>query len=246
MRSLLISDLHSNCEALSSVLRHVARKRVGRIICLGDIVGYGANPNQLIETLKRSRRRKLIIRGNHDRVAIGASEPEDFNSVARDAILWTRERLSRGNRSWLAGLPVGPVEDPSDFLVCHGSPDDEDEYVLSDLQAARILHKWPHRLIFFGHTHLPFIYRLGDGQLQGMLVEEPLTIQLERGCRYLINPGSVGQPRDHDWRTSCAIWDDAKRTVQFFRLEYDVASTQRSIEEAGLPQILADRLGAGF
>lgn len=246
MRSLLISDLHSNREALSRILRHVARKRVGRLICLGDLVGYGANPNQVIDQLKRNRRKKVIIRGNHDRAAISETEPDDFNEFARDAIYWTRGRLSRGSLSFLKRLPVGPVDVDSEFLICHGSPDDEDEYVLSALQAARILEGWPQRLIFFGHTHLPCIFRLEGNDLQGMYIEEPVTIQLESHCRYLINPGSTGQPRDRDWRTSCAIWDDERDTVQFFRLEYDVESTQRAIMEAGLPPILADRLSMGF
>ncbi|MDX1584440.1 MAG: metallophosphoesterase family protein [Thermoanaerobaculia bacterium] len=246
MKSLLISDLHSNREALSRILEFVAKKGVSRMICLGDIVGYGAEPDHVIEQLRRSRRKKMIIRGNHDRVAIGETEGDDFNEVAREAIYWTRERLSRSSLRFLEDLPKGPIEEASDFLICHGSPDDEDEYVLSEFQAARILNDWPQRLIFFGHTHLPCLYRLGEERVQLMWIEEPMTIHLEPDRRYMINPGSVGQPRDYDWRTSFAIWDDERDTVQFFRLEYDVASTQHSIRGAGLPSILADRLGSGF
>lgn len=246
MRSLLISDLHSNREAMATVLRHVSRKRVGQLICLGDVVGYGAHPNQVLEMLRRSRRKKFVIRGNHDRVAIGKSDAVDFNNAASDAILWTRERLSRVNLAFLRDLPAGPIDGPQGTLLCHGSPDDEDEYVLSEMQAARILGQWPHRLIFFGHTHLPYVYRLKDGYVQSMLVVEPMTLTLERDCRYLINPGSVGQPRDRDWRTSFAVWDDEKDTIRFCRLAYDVATTQQAIMEAGLPAILADRLSSGF
>lgn len=248
MRSLLISDLHSNGEALGAILRHVRRKRVGRLLCLGDLVGYGASPNRVVEMLDRTRRTKVIIRGNHDRVAIGLSEPDDFNEVARDAVLWTREHLSAASRGFLRNLPTGPVisGEGEGFLICHGSPDNEDEYVLNDVQAARIFSDWPQRLIFFGHTHLPCIFRLGEGSLESRLIEGNETVRLERGFRYLINPGSVGQPRDRDWRTSCAIWDDQRDSVQFFRLEYDVEETRRSIESAGLPQILSDRLAAGF
>ena len=246
MRSLLISDLHANREALGTILRHVARKRIGRMICLGDIVGYGAHPNQVLEMLRRSRRKKVIIRGNHDRVAMGSGEPKEFNHAAAEAILWTRDRLSRKNLSFLHGLPVGPVEIEPGLLLCHGSPDDEDEYLMSDYQAGRIFAKWPHRLVLFGHTHLPYIFRLSGGVVEGMLIEDTMTIPLEPGCRYLINPGSVGQPRDRDWRTSFAIWDDERDTVRYCRLQYDVASTQSAILEAGLPVILANRLSSGF
>lgn len=247
MRSLLISDIHSNSEALSAVLRHVARKRVGRVICLGDLVGYGANPNQMLERLRRSRRKKLIIRGNHDRVALETGEPGDFNDPAREAILWTRDRLSRASLSFLRNLPAGPlIVDESELLLCHGSPDDEDEYIMSERQVARILDQWPQRLILFGHTHLPCLFRLEGTRLEGGLIEGPVTVELDPSSRYVINPGSVGQPRDRDWRTSCAVLDQERNTVQFFRLDYDVSSTQRAILEAGLPSILADRLSVGF
>lgn len=246
MRSILISDLHSNREALATILRNVARKRIGRLICLGDIVGYGAHPNHVLEMLRRSRRKKVIIRGNHDRVAMGSGEPHEFNSAASEAILWTRERLSRRNMSFLQSFPVGPIEPAPGVLLCHGSPDDEDEYLMSDYQAGRIFQSWPHRLMFFGHTHLPYVFRLADGEVQGMLIDGTMTVPLEPDCRYLINPGSVGQPRDRDWRTSFAIWDDERDTVRFCRLEYDVESTQDAILAEGLPPILANRLSSGF
>lgn len=246
MRSLLISDLHSNKEALGTVLRHVARKRVGQLLCLGDIVGYGAHPNHVLEMLRRSRRKKVIIRGNHDRVAMGLGDPDDFNNAASEAILWTRDRLSRRNLGFLQDLPVGPVEASPDVLLCHGSPDDEDEYLLNDRQAVRIFQQWPQKLIFFGHTHLPYLYRFRNGFMQGMLIEDSMTFDIEPGSRYLINPGSVGQPRDRDWRTSFAIWDNDRDTIRFCRLEYDVGATQQAILEAGLPPILANRLSSGF
>ncbi|MBW3671254.1 MAG: metallophosphatase family protein [Acidobacteria bacterium] len=246
MRSLLLSDLHSNREALTAVFRHVARKSLNQLICLGDLVGYGAHPNHVLEMLRRSRRKKFIIRGNHDRVAMGTGDPSDFNNAASTAVLWTRQKLSRSNLTYLQGLPVGPFELSDEVLLCHGSPDDEDEYVMTRPQVSRIFDSWPHRLIFFGHTHLPVVYRFQRGDLRGELIKAPFTVQLEPDCRYLINPGSVGQPRDRDWRTSFAIWDDDRNTVRFFRSEYDVGSTQEAILEAGLPAILSSRLSTGF
>jgi predicted phosphodiesterase len=245
LKHLVISDVHSNLEALRAVLRFVARKRIGGIIALGDLVGYGGRPNNVLDLLRQTPRTKTYIRGNHDRVAIGASEPEEFNGPARDAILWTRDTLSSVNLGFLRSLPPGPLEPRPGLLVCHGSPDDEDEYVLSDLQADRIFRSWDSDLIFFGHTHLPFAYRYRNGEIDEIDVDEG-TLGLENGCRYLVNPGSIGQPRDRDWRTSFLIWDDERRLLKFFRIEYDVASAQRSILRAGLPPILAYRLDAGF
>jgi predicted phosphodiesterase len=245
LKSLVISDVHSNLEALRAVLRFVARKRIGGIIALGDLVGYGGRPNHVLDLLRQTPRAKTYIRGNHDRVAIGESEPEEFNGPAREAILWTRDTLSSANLGFLRGLPSGPLEPKPGLLVCHGSPDDEDEYVLSDLQAERIFRSWGSSLMFFGHTHLPFAYRYRNGEIDEIDVDEG-TLPLETGCRYLVNPGSIGQPRDRDWRTSFLIWDDERRLLKFFRIEYDVASAQRSILRAGLPPILAYRLDAGF
>jgi predicted phosphodiesterase len=246
LRFLVISDVHSNLEALRAVLRFVARKRVGGIIALGDLVGYGGRPNHVLDLLRQTPRSKIYIRGNHDRVATGVSEPEDFNGPAREAILWTRERLSSANLGFLRSLPSGPLEPKPGLLVCHGSPDDEDEYVLSTMQAGRIFETWSSSVMFFGHTHLPIAYRYRDGEVDEVYVEDQNTVQLESGYRYLINPGSVGQPRDRDWRTSFLIWDDVNRSVRFYRIAYDVGSAQRNILREGLPPILAYRLDAGF
>jgi predicted phosphodiesterase len=246
MKTLIISDLHSNEPALRAVLRHSARKGTSRILCMGDFVGYGAQPNQVLDEVRALRGRKVYIRGNHDRVAIGADEGLGFNDAAKAAALWTRERLSRANLAFLSKLPLGPVVVDEQILMCHGSPFDEDEYLFSEYDAFNVFNAHPQRLIFFGHTHLPsFFIMRDDGAVSGWLIREPMSFKLEAGGRYLINPGSVGQPRDRNPLAAYAIYDDVRQTVQFHRVGYEIWMAQQSILEAGLPRILADRLSVG-
>jgi predicted phosphodiesterase len=158
MRMLVISDLHSNLEALTAVLSEVRRKKVDRIICLGDFVGYGAKPNQVLDRMRQFRAQKLYVRGNHDRVVAGLEDGEGFNQAARTAALWTRTQLSGSNRAFLQKLPTGPVSDGGGIMICHGSPFDEDEYIFSEHDAYRVLKTYPASIIFFGHTHLPVVF----------------------------------------------------------------------------------------
>lgn len=247
MKTLVLSDLHSNDEALTAVLGHVRRKGVRRIVCLGDFVGYGGSPNRVLDRMRNIRARKSYVRGNHDRVAAGFDDGELFNHAARTAAFWTRSHLSRPNLHFLSRLPRGPVSDHSGVILCHGSPDDEDEYIFTELDAARIFEQHHAPVIFFGHTHLPVVFKLTpDLILSGDLIHEPCTIALDPACRYMINPGSAGQPRDRNPLASFALWSPSRRTVQFFRIPYDIAGAQRAILGAGLPRILADRLAWGF
>lgn len=246
MKTIVISDLHSNEPALRAVLRHSARKRISRVLCMGDFVGYGAQPNQVVDEVRNLRGRKIYIRGNHDRVAIGADDGQGFNDVAKAAALWTRTRLSRANLSFLSKLPLGPFTVDGEILLCHGSPFDEDEYLFSEYDAFNVFNAYPQRLIFFGHTHLPsFFVMRSDGAIAGWLIREPMSFRLEPGERYLINPGSVGQPRDRNPRAAYAIFDDVRQTIHFHRVEYELWKAQQPILEAGLPRILADRLLVG-
>lgn len=246
MRALVISDVHSNLPALRAVFRATRRKRIDLLICLGDLVGYGAQPNQVLEEIQRHRARKRIVRGNHDRIATGASGPEGFNLPARQAALWTRNRLTPANRKFLAAVPVGPVE-AAGVILCHGSILDEDEYLFSAVAAAPSLDAMDRDLGLFGHTHLPSLFRRSPtGEVTGNLVTSSGQVRLDRESRYLINPGSVGQPRDRDPRAAYALLDLERRTVTFRRIEYDIAAAQKAIRNAGLPDILADRLAAGF
>lgn len=245
MRALVVSDLHSNSEALRSALGRVRRKKFDTVICLGDFVGYGAQPNQVLDVMRRLKGPKLYIRGNHDRVAAGLDDGSGFNHAARYAALWTRDRLSAPNRRFLHALPLGPTTHEN-VVLCHGSPADEDEYIFTEYHAARVLSRFDAPWILYGHTHLPVIFSVGpDGQVSGLPVRTEMTVKLRKDHRYLINPGSVGQPRDRNPMSAFAIVDTDKYTVQFFRVEYDIAETQASIIRAGLPRILADRLSSG-
>jgi predicted phosphodiesterase len=245
VRKLLVSDLHSNASALRAVFGRMRRKRIDEIICLGDFVGYGAEPNQVLDAMRTARGRKVFIRGNHDRVVAGQDDGGSFNAAARDAAFWTRRHLSGPNRRFLETLTVGPLRH-HDAILCHGSPYDEDEYVFSEFHAAQILTSLDAPLILYGHTHLPAIFSIDrEMNVMGTLVRGESTIRLSADRRYLINPGSVGQPRDRNPDASFALLDTARLTIQFFRVPYDRAQTQQAIIRAGLPRILADRLTYG-
>ncbi|HEX2061580.1 MAG TPA: metallophosphoesterase family protein, partial [Thermoanaerobaculia bacterium] len=240
MRALVVSDLHANAEALRAVFKRMHRKKFDRVFCLGDFVGYGANPNQVLDTMRTLRSKKVFIRGNHDRVASGLDDAEGFNHAAKASALWTREHLSPANRRFLRDLTVGPLMH-KDAMLCHGSPYDEDEYVFNVHHAAQVLALYKAPFILFGHTHLPAVFSIDDDMnVSGFAVRTDATVKLEAKKRYLINPGSVGQPRDRNPDASCIILDTEKRTVQFFRTEYDVEKTQAARENLR-QSCLADR-----
>lgn len=245
MKALVVSDLHSNAEALRAVFSRVRRKKFDHVICLGDFVGYGGQPNQVLDVMRNLRGRKLYIRGNHDRVASGLEEAIGFNQVAKFAALWTRDHLSAPNRRFLRELPLGPLR-AGEILICHGAPHDEDEYVFHEAHAAQIFGMTDAPIILYGHTHLPVIFTVdAEGWVRGAAIRGEATVKLEPNKRYLINPGSVGQPRDRNPESSFAMIDDARRTIQFFRVPYDIEKAQGAILKAGLPRILADRLQNG-
>jgi len=245
LRALVVSDLHSNAEALRAVMSRIRRKKFDSVVCLGDFVGYGAEPNQVLDTMRMIRGTKLYVRGNHDRVAAGLEDGAGFNPAAREAAFWTRTRLSMPNQRFLEKLTVGPVRH-DDVMICHGSPYHEDEYVFTEHHAAQILAEYHAPFILYGHTHLPVVFTIDERRnVSGTLVRGEATFRLARGQRYLINPGSVGQPRDRNPESSFAIFDSDRMTVQFFRVAYDYTKTQRSILKAGLPPILAERLAYG-
>lgn len=245
MRALIVSDIHSNAPALRAVLSHVRRKHFDTVICLGDFVGYGAQPNQILDSMRGLRRSKIFIRGNHDRVVAGSDEANDFNEAARSAALWTRVHLSGQNRRFLEKLPVGPLS-VGRLLLCHGSPFDEDDYVFTIHHAAQVFANYADELILYGHTHLPAFYSVdASGRVRSTTPRDGSRMKLEPDHRYLINPGSVGQPRDRNPAASCAILDLDEGVVQFFRVEYDLEEAQSAILAAGLPKVLAHRLAWG-
>ena len=245
MKALVISDVHSNLPALTAVFRSVQRKRFDLLICLGDIVGYGAQPNQVLERIRRFRGQKVFVRGNHDRVAAGA-DAAGFNHAARVAALWTRERLTPQNRRFLRSLPEGPLSEHG-VTLWHGTPADEDDYLFTPRSAREAFSLTPTPVSLFGHTHLPCAFRkMGEGDLEGGLVAGERKLDLEEGARYLLNPGSVGQPRDRNPAAAFAILDLEQRVFRFRRVAYDIRAAQKAILAAGLPEVLAERLASGL
>lgn len=195
MRYLILSDIHSNCEALTAVLARVKRKRWDKAVVLGDVVGYGANPNQAVE-LVRQLRPLVAIRGNHDKVCSGVEDGEMFNRVALQAAMWTRQKLTPSNLRWLQSLPEGPQIVDGTFAVAHGTPIDEDAYIFGEIEALNVFRQTAFPLCFFGHSHFPVIFALSPDAITTVLTVAPsFKFKLQEGVRYLINPGSVGQPR---------------------------------------------------
>jgi diadenosine tetraphosphatase ApaH/serine/threonine PP2A family protein phosphatase len=246
MRYLVLSDIHANMEAFEAVLAATAEIPYDRLLVLGDLVGYGADPNAVVERV-RSLAPHALIRGNHDKVGSGLESAEGFNAVARSAIRWTYDNLTPANREWLAGLPAGPIVVDELIEICHGTPFDEDAYVFDDLDALRGLHAAERPLCLFGHTHVQIGYALSGDQftLTTLDVNRPLHIPILNGDRHLLNPGSVGQPRDGDPRAGFAVVDTAARSATIYRIDYPSARAQARILEEGLPEVLAQRLSLG-
>ncbi len=246
MRYLVISDIHANLEAFETVLAEAGPLGYDKILLLGDLVGYGADPNAVCDRV-RELEPEAMIRGNHDKVGSGVESPEGFNAVARSAIRWTYDHLTKENRDWLAALPAGPMIVDDTIEICHGTPFDEDAYVFDDLDGLRALHAARRPLCLFGHTHVQVGHCLSRDEFSMATADDtrPLVIALEQDYRYLVNPGSVGQPRDGDPRAGFGVADTSKRTITLYRVSYPVARAQARIREEGLPDVLAQRLALG-
>jgi predicted phosphodiesterase len=246
MRYAILSDIHSNLEALTAVLVDAEEQGAGATLCCGDIIGYGANPNECIQKLVEKKTRAIL--GNHDEAAVYGSTLSSFNPQAKKALLWNKEALEEGSREYLCELPMDLTADSTVHLV-HGSPRSIEEYVVGLEQAAQILSEMETTLpgvhiLCFGHTHMAMY--IGP---RAELINEDANhkiLRLQEGKRYLINPGSVGQPRDKDWRASYAMFDSETMILEFRRIEYDVASAQKKILEAGIPPTFALRLQFGI
>ena len=246
MRYLVLTDIHANLEALEACLADAAGRRYDRSLVLGDLVGYGADPNGVIARIQQLNP-LAIIRGNHDKVACGLEQPDGFNAVARSAARWTLETLTAEHRAWLAALPRGPHNVDDLVEICHGSPFDEDAYIFDELDAARALKESVRPLCLFGHTHFPTIFELSPDGLDSTepAGSNPTQLLLVGRSKYLVNPGSVGQPRDGDPRTAYAIVDNDARSVELFRVSYRVDEAQAKVIKAGFPEVLAQRLAVG-
>jgi len=247
MRYLIFSDLHANLDAFEAVLG--AAPPADRILILGDIVGYGAEPNAVIDRV-RQLDPVLIIRGNHDKVASGLEMPDSFNPAALQSAAWTFDKLTADNRAWLYAIPPGPVEIDDTIEICHGSPEDEDEYLFSAADAGRVFPAVTRPVCFFGHTHVAVSYS-SCANFKEVELREPdqdgtsTIIGIKPRRHYLINPGAVGQPRDGDPRAAFGYFDTSTQSVELRRVPYDVARAQQRIRAAGLPDVLARRLGLG-
>jgi diadenosine tetraphosphatase ApaH/serine/threonine PP2A family protein phosphatase len=245
VRYLILSDIHANMDAFDTVLAH-ARGRWDRALVLGDLVGYGAQPNDVIDRV-RELEPDAVIRGNHDKAASGLDDGSQFNTVARVAAMWTGSQLTPDNLDYLRALPMGPVEIDALAEICHGAPFDEDHYIFDGSDAVMAFESAERPLCLYGHTHLPAIFRKLDDHYEGAPPDpdREVMVPLQRGARYLVNAGSIGQPRDGDPRAGYGILDADARELRLYRVRYPVEEAQRKIIAAGLPASLASRLALG-
>lgn len=246
LRFLIVSDLHANWYALQAVLADSA-KQFDQIICCGDLVGYNPHPARIIEWTRTHC--ASVIRGNHDKVVAGIDDLEWFNEVAQTAARWTTANLNEDELRYLRDLPKGPLQ-LEQFHICHGAPQDEDEYVTSAREAAACSAYLQRPLAFFGHTHLQGGFFSKHGRM-GTIPQVPRrerewAIAVEPDVVYMINPGAVGQPRDGDPRAAYALFDSDQQLVTLRRVAYPIQKTAEDIRQAGLPEVLAFRLFQGF
>ncbi len=243
MKYLILSDIHANLEALEATLAEA--RDPDHVLVLGDLVGYGADPNAVVERV-RAFPSATFIRGNHDKVGSGLESVRSFNHLARQAIEWTASTLTPENRDWLAALPQGPIHIDETVEICHGAPFDEDLYIVDDLDARHAFRAMQRPLCVFGHTHVPAAFRFTrDLESVGPPRGDRFELQLESGIQYLVNCGAVGQPRDGDARAAFGWLDTDAQTLAVIRVQYDLATAQNKILTAGLPDVLARRLGVG-
>jgi len=242
MKYLIISDIHSNYDALSSVLEYRnAHFPETELICLGDIVGYAAEPEICVKII--SSLTDKIVLGNHDAGVIGKTDLRYFNPSAREAVLWTRGKISKDSFKKLNQLSY--VLHSEDFLAVHSSPTAPEywNYINSIYEAQDELKSCGFDLVFVGHTHIPLVYRMNNEGIR-MLFDE--KIKLEAGSRYIVNTGSVGQPRNEDNRACAVLYDNEEKTIEYIKLGYDIEKAQEKILTAHLPAFLAERLKRGL
>jgi predicted phosphodiesterase len=239
MRIALFGDIHANLEALEAVLADAREQHCSDYVCLGDVVGYNANPAECLEIVREMN--CPVVKGNHDEDASGDHSLETMNPTAATALMWTREQLNQEQREWLRKMRM--VRQVADFTVVHSTLDQPMNwnYVTNRFDAMSNFSYQFTQVCFHGHTHVPRVY-IKDSKVHEVAAE---SVVIELGSKYFINVGSVGQPRDGDWRSCYAIYDIESRLIVFRRIEYDLAKTQKKILDAGLPPMLAERLADG-
>lgn len=239
MRFAIFSDVHANLEALEAVLADAEEHKCTHFVCLGDVVGYNANPHECVERIRALD--CPIVKGNHDEQASLEESSRDFNEMAEAAIQWTRDNLTDADKQWLLDLRL--QRQVRDFTIVHATLDTPAQwgYVFNNLDAAASFTYQHTTICFFGHTHVPMAFVRDDG-VKRLKVDQ---LRIEPGKKYFINSGSVGQPRDGNWRAAYCIYDIDGNSVEQRRVKYDLESAQKKIAEAGLPPLLAERLAIG-
>lgn len=239
MRFAIFGDIHANLHALHAVLSDAREQLCTHYVCMGDVVGYNAFPKQCIEIIRNLE--CPVVKGNHDEQASMLGDQEGFNPLAEEAMNWTRGQLSAADKEWLRSLRM--QRQVRDFTIVHATLDTPHKwgYVFNQLDAAASFSYQHTSVCFIGHTHTPKAY-VRDGSVRTIPLD---TLQLQQGKRYLINVGSVGQPRDSDWRSAYCIYDTNTNDVKLRRIEYDLAGAQQAIIDSGLPRKLAERLAVG-
>lgn len=263
MRNLVLSDIHSNLAALEACLLVASEAGYGRVLCLGDLVGYAASPKEVLALLRALDTPVKHVRGNHDKVVSGLGDSSHFNPDAQSAARWNQEALDFDELKFLKDLPEGPLDAGNGIVLSHGSPDDEEAYLMTEHHVEEAFAAFKGTWCFFGHIHVPMVLSLDADtkQVSAYLpadstretaspVKDPAVrvcpVTLPETGRHLINPGSVGQPRDQNPAAGFAIFDDATGDLEFYRVPYDIGDTQRRIREAGLPDAMAERLVQGL
>lgn len=247
MRYLILADIHANLDALNAVLERAKKERIDKYIILGDVIDYGAEPNETIKVL-RGLTPQEVVRGDHEKIFTGELSEEYFDPEVLRCTRWTKKQLTEDSMEYVKSLPKGPRTIDGIFEIVHGSYPDEDMYILDSETLITSFTYLKAPIGFFGHTHVPVIFiRKADGknEVAGFRGGENV-FQLKDGEKYLINPGSVGQPRDNNPDTAFAVFDSDAKTVTMFRVPYDKDSAAKKIMDAGLPDFFAQRLIIGY
>ena len=239
LRYAVLSDIHANLEALEAVLRDATEQKCTHYVCLGDVVGYNANPHECVERVRAID--CPVVKGNHDEQASLLESSRDFNELAESAIRWTRDHLSEDDKAWLRELRL--QRQVRDFTIVHATLDTPGQwaYVFNNLDAAASFTYQHTPVCFFGHTHAPMAFIRDEG-VHRVKIDQ---LHIETGKKYFINAGSVGQPRDADWRAAYCVYDVENNVVELRRVRYSLDTAQKKILDAGLPPLLAERLALG-
>lgn len=239
MRYGIIADIHANLEGLQVVLADIKAQKCTHVVCLGDVVGYGANPKECLDIIRGMN--IPVVKGNHDEYIGSSEDPEGFNDAAAEAVNWSRNQLTEDDRKWLRELKYFRLV--ANFSIVHATLDAPQRwgYVFEKLEAAASFTYQNTQVCFFGHTHVPVAFIRDTGVRGGTYSK----FRVDSGKKYFVNVGSVGQPRDGDPRAAYVIYDLPQQTIELRRLDYDIATAQRKIRAAGLPERLAERLSTG-